>query len=790
MSLKHSLHFFWKNKTIRSALELKKSLLRKTKLFSQKYLAAALQIQLIPAIGYLISFFVGIAYMFLSDYSKNSSVLTSQTFQSKTAQSLGQNSVGTSGQNLQPQNFYVQSVDGPIENLYPTLIGFCLSFICFLFSFYFSRKIVKKDSEKGDLSGHTSSPHDSNNSNKHTSQPQNEYVDQHGNEFENKSGNRNESKENHQENHQNDFESISNSHDSHINTNFKPNLNAILKPNFKPIKVNLNKAAWVVFFAWAIAILISSVVYLIAGFPSGGKPSFVTWSIPPEIYQEIYQSWPRRLVAINQQNPINGLSLSRSIDLFIQNFELFTSFRPTINFSLSVFWNSFSDSVFESVSGFTTTGSSILPNIEIFPKSVLFWRSFGQWLGGMGMAYMAATFIKKFLVSRNEIINSEVESPTILEYETELEARKSGMKFFLAYFSMTMICVGLLLVSSLLFRNQSIGFAGSLFEALIHGMGAVASGGFSNYNSSVGNGHRYNVDGTFAVAGLQNHISEWIMAVFMLFSGINFGIWYIVLFNRKQVSRVWRNRELWVYLAIVLFLTTGIWAGMIDNQEFLGANPQYQNPINSLRYAFFNVSTIISTAGYSNTDFTRWPSICLGLLFACFLLGGCVGSTSGGLKISRFVIMYRFAEMEIKNIIFGNHRFSFVEDDIKYNYKKASIVILNIAIYFILFLVGGVLIMATSPVVKFVDGSIDQVDFVSAMTASLSTLGGIGPAASVGVVDAGPNGNYGAYSSSAKWIMSFLMYFGRVGVISIFMMFMTKKGESEVEESLPESKLV
>lgn len=496
----------------------------------------------------------------------------------------------------------------------------------------------------------------------------------------------------------------------------------ILKKNhFKKSDVNLKDGALIVILSWLVSCTISSIVFVLAGFP--------------------------------EPNISGRYSLMRQ----------------------------FTDAFFESMSGYTTTGATILPLIEVYPRGVLMWREVTHWIGGMGIAYLAITILNKFAVKKGNIINSEAETPNIVEFKNDKEAETSGWDFLKIYSLLTVILLLLLLVSGAFFRvNPYEKWYDNVYDSVLHTFGTMGTGGFSSYNTSVGlpTSSPENVN---IVGGLQNHISEWIIAFFMFVSGGNFSLWYILFFKVKSWREVFHNLELRVYTLIVFGLS-----GLIGCVVYFSGT--HSNFVDSLRYAFFNVTTIISTTGYGNFDFTRWPALAQGLLFITFITGGMVGSTAGGVKILRYNILSKLTFMELKNLLTGKKVDSFKLDGVIYNLRSAGLVVVNIVIYLMLFLFGGVLIMASSPKVHLYDGKTANIDFASAYTASLSTLGNIGPAAAVGSVDAGPNGNYYAYSEISKIIMIVLMFVGRLGVLTFLLLFITHKGEYSVEDSITEIK--
>jgi len=479
-------------------------------------------------------------------------------------------------------------------------------------------------------------------------------------------------------------------------------------------RISLRRGAWIVFCSWFIACSISALVYFVAGFPDPGNV---------ENYSIL-----RRLV----------------------------------------------DSYYESVSGFSTAGTSILKSVEVFPKSLLLWRTITQWIGAMGIAYLATTLFRNFSVSRSELINSEIESPNQLEFRTEEEARFSGWRFLLVFGSFSLVAWGALYVSGSYFREIPYQYwYDNLFDSLNYALSAVATGGFAIYDSSAG--LPVSEFGKSVIGGLRNPTSEWILAVFMLLGGTNFILWFGFLFEAK-FKNLFHNQELRAYLGFIGVATLGIYLT-------LSRNNSYFSLLDDLRYAFFNVVTIVSTTGLVNQNFTKWPIEAQGILFSCYLVGGCVGSTAGGLKFNRFLVMLKYAWVQTKNLIFGKNQSFFTIDKVTYNDRSAGLVLINMILYFLIFLFGSIVLLLFSGNIRLLDGTILQINLETAFTATIANLGGIGPAAFSNIAGAGPVGSYCAFSGISKILMMGLMFIGRIGVLSILMLFITQRGQQRLYNS-------
>jgi trk system potassium uptake protein TrkH len=482
--------------------------------------------------------------------------------------------------------------------------------------------------------------------------------------------------------------------------------------------ISLRRGAWIVFYVWLIACSISALYFVVNGFPVPNRADEFT------------------------------------------------------------FLRQFIDGFYESMSGYTTTGASILPSVEVFPRSLLFWRTLLHWIGGMGIVYMAITLWENFKSSRQAVINSEAEAHEIVYFSSQKEARDSGWSFLRAYALLSSILLILLFISGTFFRATPYqNWYDNAFDSVTHMFSTIGTGGFSTYDLSAGLPSKIE-DGKIILGGLQNKVSEWILSFFMLFSGINFSLWYILFFSKNK-KPFWKNTEHKVYWAYVLICTFGI-------VYFLWQNGTYQNFEQIFRYAFFNVASIVSTTGLANWDFTTWQNGAIGFLFVCYLVGSMVGSTGGGTKVIRFIVSYKHIKRQLVHLIYGKDHGHFVVDEIEYGSRKSALVVATIAIYFFIFILGAILLLVFSGNGVLPDGKISYLDFGTAIASSIANLGNIGPGIFYGGgFNIGPVGNYYAFSLSGKIILILLMYIGRVGVLAVIMLFLKSSGEERFFESVP-----
>lgn len=377
----------------------------------------------------------------------------------------------------------------------------------------------------------------------------------------------------------------------------------------------------------------------------------------------------------------------------------------------------FVDAFFETVSGFTTTGSTILNNIEVLPKSLLFWRSFTHWIGGMGILVFVIAIMPKTENSSMHVMRAEVPGPTVGKLVSKLGA--SARILYGIYCGLTAIMVAFLLAGGM-----------PLFDSLVNAFATAGTGGFGILNNSI--------------EGYNNLYFEMVIAVFMLLFGINFNLYYLLLIRRfKQALK---SEELRCYLGIVAAATIIIAVSLITGNHSAGY---------AFRYAFFQVASIITTTGFSSTDFGTWPIIAqLTLLFLMFI-GACAGSTGGGIKVSRLVILVKSGMRDIKKAI-NPRSIETVKVD-KQTVEEP--VVKGISVFFAMYII----VIAVSSMVVSLDGR----DLTTTLTSVVACIGNIGP----GLGAVGPAGNFADFSVLSKIALSFDMLAGRLELIPMLMIF-------------------
>jgi len=373
----------------------------------------------------------------------------------------------------------------------------------------------------------------------------------------------------------------------------------------------------------------------------------------------------------------------------------------------------FTDAFFETMSGFTTTGASILTNIEVLPRSLLFWRSLTHWLGGMGIIVLTVAILPMLGIGGIKLIKAEAPGPSMEKISPRIA--ETAKYLWIAYIVLSAIETILLLLGGM-----------NLFDALTHTFGTMATGGFSPKNSSVAYFHSSYID--------------WVIIIFMFIAGANFSIHFRVLTGRFKALN---DEELKAYTIIVLTAVTLV---SLDNLH------TYKNIFQSLRYSAFQVVSIMTTTGFVTADYSKWNGFAKTVLFILMFIGGCAGSTGGSIKVIRIYTLFKQAINELKYNIHPKGVFTLT---INGQIVRKNI-IFSISGFFFLY-------MATFFIVALLI-SMFGVDLLTSLGASAATLGNIGP----GFGRVGPIDNYAWLPSTVKWILSTAMLAGRLEIYTLF----------------------
>lgn len=387
-------------------------------------------------------------------------------------------------------------------------------------------------------------------------------------------------------------------------------------------------------------------------------------------------------------------------------------------FYISGYFKNYIDCFFEVVSGFTTTGASILSDVEALPNCLLFWRSFTHWVGGMGVLVFVMAILP--LSDDRSLYLMRAESPGPIVGKLVPKMKDTAKILYGIYIAMTALCVLFLLFGGM-----------PLFDSLCHAFGTAGTGGFGIKNAGV--------------AYYNSAYIEMVLAIFMLLFGINFNLFYLILLG--HVKEALKSEELRWYLSIVGISTLAITLNIM--KTFKGQ---------SFRYAFFQVASIITTTGFATTDFNYFPEFSKSILVLLMFIGACAGSTGGGFKISRLIIILKSFKKEIKKLFHPNS-VTVIKLENKPIDSSISHSTVNYFMMYIVIMIGSVIAI-----------SVDNFDFTTNSTAVISCFNNIGPGLNV----VGPMGNYGGYSIFSKLVLSFGMLFGRLEILPMLVLFNPK----------------
>ena len=373
---------------------------------------------------------------------------------------------------------------------------------------------------------------------------------------------------------------------------------------------------------------------------------------------------------------------------------------------------SYVDSFFETVSGFTTTGASILTDVESMSKGLLFWRSFTHWIGGMGVLVFVMAFLPNISDRSIHILRAEMPGPTVDKLVPR--SRDTAKILYMMYIVLTVVEIVLLLCGGMPF-----------YDSLVHTFGTAGTGGFGIKSSSI--------------AGYNSYL-QWVITIFMFLFGINFNLYYLLVL--KRIKYVFKSSELWVYTGIVLvsigIITADIYSMTSGFSE-------------ALRLSSFQVSSVITTTGFSTTDFNLWPTLSKSVLLVLMFIGACAGSTGGGLKVSRVIMLVKLIFKEIKQMIHPRSVSSMRFEGKDVEDKTQRSVSVYFAVYMICFFVIFLII------------SIESFDFETTFSAVTACFNNIRPG--FGVV--GPTGSFAPFSDFSTLVLSIAMLLGRLEIFPL-----------------------
>ena len=408
---------------------------------------------------------------------------------------------------------------------------------------------------------------------------------------------------------------------------------------------------------------------------------------------------------------------------------IFMSLVGTLPYIITGAIPSFTDAFFETISGYTTTGASILNDIESIPYGVLFWRSITHWIGGMGIIVLTIAILPLLGIGGMELFAAEAPGPRSDKLHPRIT--DTAKRLWLIYFSFTLIETLLLTV-----------FGMSFFDAINHSMSNIASGGFSTKDSSLAFWN-------------SQPIIQYIVILFMLIAGTNFVLLYYIF--KGKFKKIKLDEEFNLYFKFILFFSLIVALIVFFNSTFL-VNEDislFSRIEGVVRHSLFQVVSIVTTTGFVTADYTAWTPFLLLVFFGLMFIGGSAGSTSGGFKIVRHLLIIKNGFLEFKRIL---HPSAIIP--VRYNNKSVpSEIVYNILGFFIIYML--------SFMVGALGFSIFGLDFQSALGVSASSLGNVGP--SIG--DYGPMGTFSQMPVLAKWWSSFLMIVGRLELFTVLIVF-------------------
>lgn len=400
---------------------------------------------------------------------------------------------------------------------------------------------------------------------------------------------------------------------------------------------------------------------------------------------------------------------------------LVAGFAGALPFAMSGAIPNFFDAFFESCSGFSTTGCTILTDIEALPKSLLFWRSFTHWIGGMGILIFAIALMPSLGISGQNAAASEAPGPTLDKVTAKMSDTAKSLYFI--YILFTIVQTILLLLGGM-----------SLFDALIHTFGTVGTGGFSSYNDGI--------------AHFGSVYIEVVIIVFMILCGTNFNLFFLSF--KQKYNYFIHDSEFKLYARIILVFSILIALNLTFSGVFSGGD--------SIRHAVFNVSSVITTTGFATADFNLWPTFSKMMLLLLMFVGGCASSTGGGIKVIRILVLLKLIRRGIATRLHPNAVVNVRINDTTIPSDTVTNTACHAFIYLMIIFISTILI------------SLDNFDLITNFTAVITCVGNIGP----GFELVGPMGNFSMFSGASKFLLSMLMLAGRLELFTLFIIFTPK----------------
>lgn len=410
---------------------------------------------------------------------------------------------------------------------------------------------------------------------------------------------------------------------------------------------------------------------------------------------------------------------------------LMLSLTGTLPYLLTGSIPNFTNAFFETISGYSTTGASILSDIESMPKAILFWRSATHWIGGMGIIVLTVAILPLLGIGGMQLFMAESPGPSADKLHPRIT--ETAKRLWLIYASLTLSEFVLLKIAGM-----------TWFDALNHAMATMSTGGFSTKNASIAYWN-------------DSPLIQYIICLFMFIAGMNFVLTYFGF--KGNFRKVYDNEEFRWYFRIVLLFTViisicVIWFQDTNLSSSINHPEVFGDLESGFRHSLFQVLSIITTTGFVSADYTMWNALALAMIFSLFFLGGSAGSTSGGVKVVRQVIMIKHSLLEFKKQIHPNAILP-----VRYNGKGVNPnIVYNILSFFILYII----ILLLSIMIFTLLG----MDFLSAIGATISSLGNVGP----GIGSVSPVDNFAHLGQAAKWFSAFLMLIGRLELFTVLIL--------------------
>ncbi len=378
----------------------------------------------------------------------------------------------------------------------------------------------------------------------------------------------------------------------------------------------------------------------------------------------------------------------------------------------------FSNIFFETMSGYTTTGATILTDIESLPKGILFWRNLTQWIGGMGIIVLVVAILPFLGIGGMQLFVAE--APGLTPEKLQPRIRETAKRLWYIYFGLTVLIIILLVIGGMPF-----------YEATCHALSTISTGGFSPMNASIGH--------------YKSAYIEYVITFFMFLAGVNFTMIYFGL--KGNFSKFWANEEFRVYLFFTIIVALIVTAFLIIQEKY--------DLLTGFRTALFQVVSMITTTGFATADFTLWSHFLVMIFFFLLFVGGSAGSTSGGIKIVRHLLLGKNTILEFKRQL---HPSAIIP--VRLNGKSVPREVIQnilafIIIYFSALGIGTVLL------------AFDDIEIGTAISAVATSLGNVGP----GVDELGPSGNFSQLLPFSKWVLSFCMLIGRLELVTVLIIF-------------------